>query len=159
MVIKGRIGVAILVALLIVPSIESRAADTWQEDFRRCLVRKQFPAGVIVLSAGERDVELDIQWTDGKDLNDIGETELSVQIDGTALPRPRVLKSDAGLIYGYSLGSMRAVLPALSRGRRLRVSLADDPERSVNLDIGGGKKAVAFLKKCDAYWTNWRRTH
>ena len=45
--------------------------------------------------------------------------------------------------------------PALSRGKRLQVSISGKPERFVDLDIGAGKGAVAFLRKCDMYWTNF----
>jgi tetratricopeptide (TPR) repeat protein len=53
------------------------------------------------------------------------------------------------------LQALDAIFPALSRGKQLQISIPDKPERSVNLDIGAGGKAVAFLKKCDRYWTNF----
>ena len=46
--------------------------------------------------------------------------------------------------------------PHCLRGKRLQISISGKPERSVDLDIGtGGKAAVAFLRKCDMYWTNF----
>jgi hypothetical protein len=88
-------------------------------------------------------LEIDIQWDVA-----MGDVNLSVQIDQLLLPRLQPLN------YGYRLGSFDSVLPALSRGKRLIVSIASRPERSVELDIGAGKEAVAFLRKCDMYWTN-----
>src|SRR5262249_42875924 len=61
---------------------------------------------------------------------------------------------DVGILYGFELGSFDAIFPALSRGKRLQISIPDKPERTVDLDIGAGKAAVAFLRKCDLYWTN-----
>ena len=69
------------------------------------------------------------------------------------------LKSDTGRLYGFGLGSFNAIWPALSRGKRLQISIQDKSERTVDLDIGAGGKAVAFLKKCDKYGVNWRRKH
>jgi len=37
----------------------------------------------------------------------------------------------------------------------LQISIPDRPERLIDLEIGAGGKAVAFLKKCDMYWTNY----
>jgi hypothetical protein len=93
-------------------------------------------------------VELDVFWDDGADLDNLGVADISVQIDNAPLPHPKPLKSDMGMLYGFRLGSFDAILPALSRGKRLQISIPDKPERSVNLDIGAGGKAVAFLKKC-----------
>jgi hypothetical protein len=104
-------------------------------------------------------VELDVQWNDGADLDNLGVANISVQIDNEHLPHPKPLKSDTGMLYGFGLGSFNAILPALSRGKRLQISIPDRPDRTVNLDIGAGGKAVAFLKKCDRYWVNWRRKH
>jgi hypothetical protein len=92
-------------------------------------------------------------------LDNLGDVNLSVQIDQLLQPRLQPLKSDVGMIYGYRLGSFDSVLPALSRGKHLIVSIASRPELSVELDIGGGKEAVAFLRKCDSYWANWHRMH
>jgi tetratricopeptide (TPR) repeat protein len=47
-------------------------------------------------------------------------------------------------------------MSALSRGKRFRISIPDKPERSADVDIGAGKKAVAFLRECDMYWTNFK---
>jgi tetratricopeptide (TPR) repeat protein len=58
------------------------------------------------------------------------------------------------MLYGFELGSFNAIFPALSRGKRLQIWIPEKPERSVNLDIGAGGKAMAFFKKCDIYWTN-----
>ena len=152
---KLAIGFLYLAILLVASTIEGGAADDWQQDFRRCLVRKQFSDGSVVISAGdERMLEIDVQWSDGATLDNLGDVNMSVQIDHFLLPRLQPLKSDVGMIYGYRLGSFDSVLPALSRGKHLIVSIASRPERSVELDIGAGKEAVAFLRKCDMYWTN-----
>ena len=57
------------------------------------------------------------------------------------------------MVYGFELGSFNAILPALSRGKRLQISFLGKPERSLDLNIGAGRKAVAFLKKCDKFWS------
>jgi tetratricopeptide (TPR) repeat protein len=142
--------------LLLALSIEGHAAEAWQQDFRRCLVRKQFSEGSVVISvADERMLEIHIQWSDGTTLDNLGEVNLSVQIDQVFLPNLQTLKSDVGMIYGYRLGSFNTILPALSHGKHLQVSIAGKPERSADLDIGAGKEAVAFLRKCDTYWTDF----
>jgi hypothetical protein len=43
------------------------------------------------------------------------------------------LKSDYGVLHGFGLGSFNAILPALSRGKRLQVSISGKPERFVDL--------------------------
>jgi tetratricopeptide (TPR) repeat protein len=126
--------------------------NRWQLDFRRCLLRKDFPGGSVVIAAAEQTLEFDVQWSDGAALDNLGDVNLSVQIDQLRL---QPLKSDVGTIYDYQLGSFDSVLPGLSRGKHLIVSIAGRPERSVELDIGAGKEAVAFLRKCDMYWTNF----
>jgi hypothetical protein len=138
-------------------TIEASAADAWQEDFRRCRVLKQFSQGEVVISAaGEKMVELDVHWSDEDDLDKVGAEDISVRIDNAPVPHPKPLRSTVGLLYGFELGSFNAIFPALSRGKRLQISFPDKPERTVDLDIGAGGKAVAFLKKCDRYWINWR---
>src|SRR6266516_734005 len=128
-------------------AIEASAADAWREDFRRCRVLKQFSEGSVDISANEKMVELDVQWGDGADLDNLGIANISVQIDNVPLPQPQPLRSDTGMLYGFRLGSFDEILPPLSRGKRLQISIPDKPERSVDLDIGVGRKAVAFLKK------------
>jgi hypothetical protein len=117
-----------------------------------------FPSQRRPLSKGKR-VEFDVQWGDGADIDNLGVVNISVQIDNVSLPHPQPLRSDTGLLYAFRLGSFDAILPALSRGKRLQISFPDKPERTVDLDIGAGGKAVAFLKKCDRYWVNWRCKH
>ena len=136
-------------------AIQASAADAWDEDFRRCRVLKKFSQGTVIISGDEKMLELDVQWDDGGDLDNLGAADISVQIDNAPLPNPKPLKSDTGILYGFRLGSFDAILPALSRSKRLQISISGKPERSVDLDIGtGGKAAVAFLRKCDMYWTN-----
>ena len=105
-------------------TIEASAADAWQEDFRRCRVLKQFSQGSVIISAGEKVIELDIQWNDVADLDSLGVANISVQIDNEPLPQPKPLKSDTGMLYGFGLGSFNAILPALSRGKRLQISIS-----------------------------------
>lgn len=133
-------------------TIEASAADAWEEDFRRCQVLKQFPQGTVIIVAGEQ-IELDIHWND-LDLNEVAAADISVQIDNTPLLHPKPLKNQiTGMVYGFELGSFNAILPALSQGKRLQISFPSKPERSVDLNIGAGRKAVAFLKKCDKFWS------
>jgi len=142
--------------LYLLSTIEASAADAWEEDFRRCRILKQFSQGEVIISAGEKMVELDVHWSDGADLDKVGAADISVRIDNTPLPHPKPLRSDAGMRYGFELGSFNAIMSALSRGKRFRISIPDKPERSADVDIGAGKKAVAFLRECDMYWTNFK---
>jgi hypothetical protein len=134
------------------PRLNTGDAAAWQQDFRRCLVRKQFSEGDVVISTDEGMLELEVT------LGDLSETNLSVQIDHVPLPRleperwPRLGPPGVTVIYKY--GPFDSKL--LSRGKRLRLSISGKPEQSVDLDIGGGKEAVAFLRKCEAYWANLR---
>ena len=88
-------------------------------------------------------------------LDKIDAANISVRIDNGPVLHPKPLRSDVGMLYGFELGSFDAILPALSRGKQLQISIPDKPERTVDLDIGAGGKAVAFLRKCDMYWTNF----
>jgi hypothetical protein len=48
-------------------------ADAWQQDFRRCSIKKQFSEGsVVVPPAQDRCLELDIQWSDRATLDNFG---------------------------------------------------------------------------------------
>lgn len=142
------------------PTSESQAAtaDAWEQDFRRCRVLKSSPAGTVALNAGDGTVELDVLWPDGKHLDDFKDSTPSVRIDQVRLTRLQPLKADLGILYAYSLGPADPVLRALG-GKRFSFSFDDRPERSVEVAIGDGKTAVAFLRKCDAFWIKWRRTH
>jgi hypothetical protein len=123
----------------------------WEEDFRRCQVKKRVPQGTVTIGAREM-VELNINWNDGANLDEVAAANMSVQIDNTPLLYPKPLKYaiDDGMVYGFELGSFNAILPTLSRGKRLQISFPRKPQRSVDLNIGddAGRKAVAFLKKC-----------
>ena len=153
---KFALGLLSLLMVYFFSTIEIAAADSWEEDFRRCRVLKQFSQGEVIISTGEQTVELDVHWTDGFNLDKIDAADISVRIDNAPVLHPKPLRSDVGMLYGFELGSLDTILPALSRGKQLQISIPDNPERSVNLDIGAGGKAVAFLKKCDQYWTNVR---
>jgi hypothetical protein len=80
-----KIAFGFLCPLIFCSTIEASAADAWQEDFRRCRVLKQFSQGSVIISAGEKVVELDIQWNDGAGLDSLGVTNISVQISGRRL--------------------------------------------------------------------------
>jgi hypothetical protein len=105
---KFALGLLSLLMVYFFSTIETAATDSWEEDFRRCRVLKPFSQGSVIISAGEEMVELDVQWKDGADLNNLGVANISVQIDDVPLPHPQPLKSDTGVIYGYSLGSFNA---------------------------------------------------
>jgi hypothetical protein len=70
-------------------TIEASAADAWEEDFRKCQVLKQFSQGEVIIRAGEM-VELDINWNDRADLDEVAAADISVQIDNTPLPHPNL---------------------------------------------------------------------
>jgi hypothetical protein len=145
---KFAFGLLSLLMVYFLSTIETAAADSWEEDFRRCLVRK----GAVVISADEKMVQL--IWIDGFNLDEIDAANVSIRIDHGPVLHPKPLRSDVGMLYDFELGSFDAIFPALSRGKQLQISIPDKPESSVNLDIGAGGKAVTFLKKCNRYWTN-----
>lgn len=151
---KFALGLLSVLMVYFCSTMETAAKDTWEEDFRRCRVLKQFPQGTVDISAGEKVVELYVHWNDGTDLDRLGVADISVRIDNAPASHPKPLRSDVGMLYGFELGSFDAIFPALSRGKRLQISIPDKPERTVDLDIGAGGAAVAFLRKCDLYWTN-----
>jgi tetratricopeptide (TPR) repeat protein len=154
---KFALGLLCLLMVFLFSTMETGAKDSWEEDFRRCRILRQFSQGEVIISADEKMVELDVHWSDGADLDKVGAADISVRIDNAPVPHPNPLRSEVGMLYGFELGSFDAVLPVLSRGKRLQISIPDNPERFVDLDIGaGGKAAVAFLRKCDMYWTNFR---
>jgi hypothetical protein len=135
----------------------SAHAEDREGNFRRCDVTKSFSQGKVRISVGEM-IELDILWNDGADLDEVTAADISVRIDNTPLPHPKPLKYGtpgpySGMVYGFELGSPNAIIPALFRAKHLQISFPGKPERSVDLDIGAGRKALAFLKKCDKFWT------
>jgi hypothetical protein len=134
----------------------ARDDTAWEGDFRKCQVEKKFPQGKVIIQAGEQ-IELDIRWNDGVDLDEVVEVDpaaadISVQIDNK--PLKIEWKGElAGIVYGLKLGSFNAILPALSRGKRLQILFPGKPQRSVDLNVGDGRKPVAFLKKCAKFWS------
>ena len=116
------------VMLYFCSTIDSSAVDTWQQDFRRCRILKQFSRGEVIISADEKMVELDVHWSDGTDLDKVGAADISVRIDNAPLPHLKSLRSEGGMLNGFELGSVDSVLPLLSwrrpaaRGHKARHS-------------------------------------
>jgi tetratricopeptide (TPR) repeat protein len=110
----------------------------WEEDLRRCAISRHLSDDVYIRFFLEDQIEM--QMMKGQD--DV----VSVRIDKITFP---VHPSS----YGYNLGSPKTVLPALARGKRLQIFVKDKTEPIVDVRVYG-KKAVAFLRKCDMYWTN-----
>jgi hypothetical protein len=75
------------VLLSFVSEIQGGPADAWEEDFRRCLVRKHFAEENVIISAVERMIELDVQWLDGMTLDNVVDVNMSVQIDRVVIPQ------------------------------------------------------------------------
>ena len=140
---------------------EQRAAPSsnWEEDFRRCLVRKPFDGGTVTISTTDGSLEIDVLWTDETRLDAFKVAEFRAEIDQKQIEmRPR--NSDVGeAVDAYELGSFAMVAPILSNGRWLTVAFADHPERNLRLPIGNGKKVMGFLKTCHDYWEKWRQRH
>jgi hypothetical protein len=140
---------------------EQRAppANNWEEDFRRCLIRKPFDGGTVTISTTNGSLEIDVLWTDDTRLDAFKAAELRAEIDNKQIEmRPR--QSDAGeTADAYELGSFATIAPILSNGRWLTLAFADHTERNLRLPIGNGKKAMGFLKKCHDYWEKWRQRH
>jgi tetratricopeptide (TPR) repeat protein len=137
---------AILVAaILIAPSQSSYGAD-WQYDFRRCTVGHEVGDFYIRISS-LYPVEFDIMKN--LDKSGVDFKVASVRIDQDDF------SARSGYAFEYSLGSGEPLLRALARGNRLRVVAENKAEPIVDMAIGNGKKAVAFLRKCDMYWTNF----
>jgi hypothetical protein len=145
--------------VLAAPQRAATPANEWQEDFRRCLIRKPFDGGTVTISTTNGSLEIDVLWTDDTALDAFKATEIRAAIDQKQIElQPR--KGDAGeTVYAYELGSFATVAPLLSNGRWLALSLTDHPERNLRLAIGNGRKAMGFLKKCHDYWEKWRQRH
>jgi hypothetical protein len=148
--------IAGIVAAMILFGVEARGAGILKKDFPRYLLHKQFQDGVVVLSATDQGLEIDVQWADGADLDNLDEADLMVRIDDAEISRPKVLRSNTGLIYGYNLGAVNAILPSLSRGERMQILLPGKPERTVTLKSEMEKGQPRSWD--GAIWTNWRRT-
>jgi hypothetical protein len=115
----------------------------WEGDFRRCWATKSFSQGTVRIISGET-IDLDILWNDDTPLDK--DTAISVRIDS------KLIANGVTDGFDFKLGT-HAILPALFRAKHLQISFPGKPERSVNLDIGAARKAVAFLKMCDKFWT------
>lgn len=145
--------------VLAAPQRAAAAASDWQEDFRRCLIRKPFDGGTVTISTTDGSLEIDVLWTDDTTLDAFKAAEIRAAIDQKQIEMPP-RKGDAGeTVLAYELGSFATVAPLLSNGRWLTLSLADHSERNLRLPIGNGRKAMGFLKKCHDYWENWRKRH
>src|SRR5229473_1253521 len=55
--------------------LAAQNADAWEENFRRCEVRKQFPQGTVIIEAGEQ-IELEIQWNDRVDADEVAAADI-----------------------------------------------------------------------------------
>jgi hypothetical protein len=135
------------------------AAGNWQEDFRRCLIRKPFDGGTVTISTTDGALEIDVLWNDDTRLDAFKAPEIRAEIDQKQIElRPR--KSDVGdKVLAYELGSFATAAPLLSNGRSFSLAFADHPERDLRLSIGNGRKAMGFLRKCHDYWEKWRQRH
>lgn len=135
------------------------AASNWEEDFRRCLVRKPFDGGTVTISTTNGSLEIDVLWTDDTTLDAFKAAEFLAEIDQKQIEM-RARKSDVGeTVLAYELGTFATVAPLLSNGRWLALSFSDHTERNLRLPIGNGKKAMGFLKTCHDYWEKWRLRH
>lgn len=141
------------------PQRTAAAASNWQEDFRRCLIRKPFDGGTVTISTTNGSLEIDVLWTDDTRLDAFKPAEIRAAIDQKQI-ETRPLKSDVGeTVLAYELGSFATAAPLLSNGRWLTLEFADHPERNLRLPIANGRKAMGFLKTCHDYWEKWRRRH
>lgn len=134
-------------------------AGNWEEDFRRCLIRKPFDGGTVTISTTDGSLEIDVLWTDDTRLDAFEAAEFRAAIDQKQIEM-RPLKSDTGeKVYVYELGSFSTIAPLLSNGRWLTLAFAGHPARNLRLPIGNGRKVMGFLKKCHDYWEKWRQRH
>jgi hypothetical protein len=161
---KGRLGCALVILAsvcgggILAPLGAVAAPAAWQEDFRRCLIRKPFDGGTLTISASDGALEIDVLWADDTGLDAFKATGFRAQIDQKSIDI-QTLKNDAGEVYAYALGPSATIGPLLSGGRSLALAFTDHPERDLRLEIGNGRKAVAFLEKCRNYWEKWRKQH
>jgi hypothetical protein len=121
----------------------------WEGSFRHCWATKSFSQGEVRIWSGDT-IELEVVWNDNAVLN---ATNISVRIDSTKLTANAVEGYPLGFEPSYELGTRNAILPRLFRAKRLQISFPRRPERSVNLEIGAARKAVAFLNMCHKFWT------
>ena len=145
--------------VLAAPQRAATLSNNWQEDFRRCLIRKPFEGGTLTISTTDGSLEIDVLWTDDTRLDAFKAAEIRAEIDRKQIElQPR--KSDGGeTMLAYELGSFATIAPLLSNGRWLALSFADHIERNLRLPVGNGRKAMGFLKKCHDYWEEWRQRH
>ncbi|MFD2182250.1 hypothetical protein [Rhodoplanes azumiensis] len=128
-------------------------ADDWSEDLRRCLVTKDIDGGRVVLAIDEGVVEIDVQRGTDSD----AET-YKVSFDGGA-PIDTTPPNGATGLYAHRLGTLGTVTPVLSKAKRMTIAItaADKPPETITIAVGNGAKAMAFLKKCAAYWDRRNR--
>lgn len=128
-------------------------ADDWNEDLRRCLVTKDIDGGRVVLAIDEGVIEIDVQRGTDSD----AET-YKVSFDGGAPIDTTPPKGATGL-YEHRLGAFSTVSPVISRAKKMAIAItaADKPPETITITVGNGAKAMAFLKKCAAYWDRRNR--
>ena len=144
------------------PARERHAApaSNWEEDFRRCLIRKTFDAGSITISLSDSSLEVYVLWSDETRLDDLKGTKIRAEIDQNQFElRPMPMKSDPEGASTYVLGPFETIAPLWSKGRWLTLAFSDHRDRNLRVPIGNGTKAMGFLKECKAYWEKWRKRH
>jgi len=132
----------------------AQQGDEWTLDFRRCYVAKPFDSGRVIFASGvdEGTVLFDVQWSDGQTLKDYPANPPILDIDGALVP----LKGPPKDFYAYDVGTLQLALKRLSQGKHLYFNLGDLPERTVNIEMGDGKRAAEFLEMCAHYWPRFR---
>lgn len=139
--------------------LKAAPATDWEEDFRRCLIRKHFDRGNVTISISGSALEIYVLWDDEQRLEDLGEANIRAEIDRERFEL-QVRKSDLGTnVATYELGPFATIAPLWSKGRELTLAFAGHPDRDLRLPIGNGKKAIGFLNKCEDYWKKWRARH
>ena len=135
------------------------SASNWEEDLRRCLVRKYFDRGSMTLSVTNGSLEIYVRWSDGEGLEKIDVAKIHVEIDQDRFDlQPQKMGAGKGA-NTYLLSPYPKVASLVSKGKWLTLTFPGQSDRDLRLPIGNGKKAMGFLKKCEDYWKKWHQQH
>lgn len=143
--------------LIVSHACHAAPAGVWEEDFRRCMIYQAIDGGRVVVANNEGRLEIDVQ-RDG-DAREEAEAKYVITFDNRA-PIDAASSKNAGAgIYDHWLGNYAAVAPIFAKARQLTIQITAPakPAETVTIPIRNGAKAMAFLKKCDDHWRNFRK--
>jgi hypothetical protein len=144
--------------LIVSHACHAAPAGLWEEDFRRCMIYQAIDGGRVVVANDEGRLEIDVQ-REGDATGESDATKYVITLDNRA-PIDAASSKNAGAgIYDHWLGNYAAVAPIFAKARQLTILItaAAKPAETITIPIRNGAKAMAFLKKCDDHWRNFRK--